>query len=413
MSEKITLQSMADALVSATGVTKKVADTFLKQFFEVVQEGLAADGVVRIKGFGAFKLVEVAERESVSVSTGERMVISGYKKVTFTPDAEFKALLAVDDEEPLREEGIVNSEESTEIIQNTEDMIKEEEIEKPNNEFAAIDMLISTPESIEEAKADLERARETATQMQAVAEEALAAAREAHREAIRLEVLVKRLESNAQIETAAPTKEKQTVSDADADAETVAAEPVTAEVPVPDTDAADEMDEEQEVVEDTSRKSKKAGWIVFLVILFLVILGGGAYWYFVLRQSNVEVVKPIETKPAVVQPVLPVDSSAVDTIVVDSVVADSLTSDSVVTESVAPAVEATQPVVVKEKAEEAVPPIPKNPNRPKTYKIKNGDTLMRLARRYYGNAAYADSIIQANDFKDPNNVHVGTVIVLP
>ena len=49
--------------------------------------------VVKVKGFGTFKLVDVEARESVSVRTGERVVINGHAKVTFTPDATMKELV--------------------------------------------------------------------------------------------------------------------------------------------------------------------------------------------------------------------------------------------------------------------------------------------------------------------------------
>ena len=83
--EKLTLQNIIDAFVEQTGLSKKGADTIARTFFDVIVEGLNEDGQVKINGLGTFKVVEVAERESVNVNTGERIVIGGYKKVTFTP----------------------------------------------------------------------------------------------------------------------------------------------------------------------------------------------------------------------------------------------------------------------------------------------------------------------------------------
>lgn len=46
-----------------------------------------------MKGLGTFKIVEVRDRESVNVNTGERVVIEGHGKVSFTPDAVMKDLV--------------------------------------------------------------------------------------------------------------------------------------------------------------------------------------------------------------------------------------------------------------------------------------------------------------------------------
>ena len=83
--EKLTIQNVIDAFAAQGGITKKNAEAVARTFFDVVVEGLNADGVVKINGFGTFMVVTVADRESVNVNNGERIVIEGYKKVTFTP----------------------------------------------------------------------------------------------------------------------------------------------------------------------------------------------------------------------------------------------------------------------------------------------------------------------------------------
>jgi hypothetical protein len=64
--------------------------------FDTVLEGVMSDGVVKIKGLGTFKLVDVGQRESVSVSTGERLLIPGYKKVNFIPEETLNELIGKD-----------------------------------------------------------------------------------------------------------------------------------------------------------------------------------------------------------------------------------------------------------------------------------------------------------------------------
>lgn len=91
MNEKITLQDVIDELSDKLGVTKKMSDDFLREFFSLIQASLEKDGIAKIKGLGVFKLKLVDERKSVNVQSGEEIVIPAHYKVSFTPD---KALSA-------------------------------------------------------------------------------------------------------------------------------------------------------------------------------------------------------------------------------------------------------------------------------------------------------------------------------
>lgn len=91
--EKRTIQDIAAVLVAKNGLEKRSAEQFAQAFFAVISEGLERDGQVKVRGLGTFKIVEVGDRESVSVSTGERVLIQGHAKVTFTPDATMKELV--------------------------------------------------------------------------------------------------------------------------------------------------------------------------------------------------------------------------------------------------------------------------------------------------------------------------------
>lgn len=90
---KLTIQEIAAVLQQKNNFDKQEANTFVATMFQIIQERLETDGIVKVKGFGTFKLVGVEARESVSVRTGERVVISGHAKVTFTPDATMKELV--------------------------------------------------------------------------------------------------------------------------------------------------------------------------------------------------------------------------------------------------------------------------------------------------------------------------------
>ena len=90
---KLTIQEIAAVLQQKNGFDKREANSFVTTMFQIIQERLESDGIVKIKGLGTFKMIDVEARESVSVRTGERVVISGHAKVTFTPDATMKELV--------------------------------------------------------------------------------------------------------------------------------------------------------------------------------------------------------------------------------------------------------------------------------------------------------------------------------
>lgn len=93
MNDKVTLQDLAVELAKRHQLEGADAESFIKMFFTLIEDGLAADKYVKIKGLGAFKLTEVDSRESIDVNTGKRIEIQSYTKVSFTPDAAMKNLI--------------------------------------------------------------------------------------------------------------------------------------------------------------------------------------------------------------------------------------------------------------------------------------------------------------------------------
>ena len=74
-------------------MSKKNADSFVKEFFKLIEESLEKDKYVKIRGLGTFKLIDVGSRESVNVNTGERFEIQGHTKVWFTPEPALKDII--------------------------------------------------------------------------------------------------------------------------------------------------------------------------------------------------------------------------------------------------------------------------------------------------------------------------------
>ncbi len=87
MNEKFNIQELINELAKEQKITKKEAEIFLRNLFNVVSEGILQDKIVKIKNFGSFKVTEVSVRESIDVNTGERVMIPAHRKISYNPDA--------------------------------------------------------------------------------------------------------------------------------------------------------------------------------------------------------------------------------------------------------------------------------------------------------------------------------------
>ena len=87
------MSELADRLAEKAGISKRDAQAFLSAIIETIRDGVNNDKIVKIKGLGTFKVIDVDARESVNVNTGERVVIDGHQKLTFTPDSTMKELV--------------------------------------------------------------------------------------------------------------------------------------------------------------------------------------------------------------------------------------------------------------------------------------------------------------------------------
>lgn len=93
MNEKLNIQDLIEMLAERHGMSRKDADSFMKEFFQLIEESLEKDKYVKIRGLGTFKLINVGSRESVNVNTGERFRIEGHAKVSFTPEPTLKDII--------------------------------------------------------------------------------------------------------------------------------------------------------------------------------------------------------------------------------------------------------------------------------------------------------------------------------
>ena len=90
---KNSLNGLADKLAEKSGLSQIEAELFIRKMFDVCHQGLAADKIVKMRWLGTFKVTSVKERESVDVNTGERIVIEGRDKISFTPDNILKEIV--------------------------------------------------------------------------------------------------------------------------------------------------------------------------------------------------------------------------------------------------------------------------------------------------------------------------------
>ena len=143
MATKINLQQLAKTLAQKKNISQKDAESFLKEFFDSIIQNVTTDKVVKIKGLGTFKLIEVLDRESVSVNTGERFVIPGHTKLSFVPETALKDLI----NKPFADfqTVVINEGTSIEEMERIPEKVQEEEPE-PEVEPIPVQAFVSTPE---------------------------------------------------------------------------------------------------------------------------------------------------------------------------------------------------------------------------------------------------------------------------
>ena len=444
MNEKLSFQNLSDSLAQKAGISKKVADTFAKAFFDTIVDALyMGEESIKVKGLGTFKLVEVESRESVNVSNGERIIIPGYKKVSFAPEdsvVEFLNRDAVVEEKMVvetAEESVAETEEEpvieteqTPVVTNEAVVVEETassidlapsaiemlmqvpeptHVEQPQNEFAGIDLLISTPESVDDIRLQYEEAK-------ARVDEAMEEVRKAHAEALRLEKLLERLESNV-----VPESMENRVEDIPQPIDAEEELPVEDEVSAETAEAVEESQpavspqtqeekrnetferyingsEEEKVLQEAEqavaqKKNKKS--FTWLWVMLLVMIPLAAIVYFMYRTSeSIDSVKnvPMEELPELVE-------RNMEEEVKKDAEKQNAPHDSIVGE-------------VNVKAETQVVE-EQNPQRPATYKMQKGESLTLISQRFYGTKDSVSAIIRVNTFADPNNVPIGAVVKLP
>ena len=296
---KTALQLIADTVAKKHKITVKDAEKFVSAMFDVMNEGLKTDKLVKVKGLGTFKVQAVKPRESVNVNTGERVLIEGHDKVSFTPDATMKELVnkpfaqfetvvlndGVDftdiDSKYENEATLENADETTVSANNAAIpdtkvvSLNEEETTDNTNETAngaqetTIEQYTSTEKDSAETGSEPEKDHEIVVAKQEVA-----------------------IETEAEpIKNTSETTEEEPIPLVETQPENIAEEPtVTAEMPVATEQKLEDANQTQpenivkepiatpetpvtteQKQEETAEKPKKINWLMWSAIGFFVI----------------------------------------------------------------------------------------------------------------------------------------------
>ena len=393
MNEKINLQDLVNLFSEKQGLNKKEAELFLKTMFDLIEEALATEKYVKIKGFGTFKLTEVNSRESVDVNTGERIEIQGHSKVTFTPDTTMKDLI----NKPFSHFETVILNEGVELEDTpTEELVEEQEVaevqgvveETPVVVEAEVPVVETVPEQPEVAAPVVE---ETVVE-EAVSEEPMAeepVSEELVEEPVVEEpVIAEEVIAEAVVQEEAPVVEAEKAEEA----------PIVE--PQPEVIEPQTKEEEKPVIIER-KKEKNINRILWgvIVVLVLIILFG-AYWMFLRPSEDAEAPIVIPVAEEVVEPAVAVEENVQAEDTLETVSFIQLSEEELRKERVPSLADTLECQIVGTQAE---------------YTLKNGETIIRASVKFFGTKKYWPYIVKHNMdvLKDPDNIPAGVKLKIP
>ena len=407
MSNKLSIQDLASAYAEKSGTDQKSALAFVKTVFEIVEEFISTDKVVKIKGFGTFKLISVSDRESVNVNTGERIVIAGHTKLSFTPDATLRDAVnrpfADFETTPINENTSIEameklpshnealpSEDSSEDYAEDQNLVVVEEtvLEEPSSPESptSYDESVETVASAEDERVGEDLQEETNDEAMPV---------ETNDEAMPVETN----------DEAMPVETKEEVL------------PV---IPVhkPNDDNPSYPMSEEPIADPVPGKAGKShAWLYTIITLLLMAVSYVGGHYQILNNISIDLYTEThsdapqeqETSPEETDNALPSEEMA-DTLQNDTSAVDSTLAPS-------PAV----PAAPQEDPAEIAKYFPQVPggeywivgDAGYVHHMQVGETLYRIARKELGDQNLVRYLIVFNKFEDPNIIHTGDPIRIP
>ena len=373
MNEKITLQDLINLFSEKQGMNKKDAEVFVRTMFELIEEALATEKYVKIKGLGTSKLTEVDSRESVNVNTGERIEIQGHTKISFTPDVTMKELI----NKPFSHFETVVLNEGVELedtpVETPEEIVQEEIISETIIAEEPAIMEEPQPEPIVETPIEEETIVEEPTVEEQTIEEPIS------EEPIEEETII-----------------EETIIEESTVEEPVAEEPITEEPVITEVQTSEETEKYVSTEEKKVKNTNRILWGVIVVLVLIILFG--AYWMF-LRPSSVPEVTPLPpVQEEVTIPVPSEEKQPEDTL--ETVKFIQLSAEELRKEHV-PSFADTLDYQILGTQEE--------------YTLQKGETIIRASVKFFGTKKYWPYIVKHNldVLPDPDNIPAGVKIKIP
>ena len=415
MSDKITIQDIIELLAEKHGMNKKDAEAFVKGIFDLIEEALASEKYVKVKGLGTFKLTEVESRESVNVNTGERFQIQGHNKISFTPDTTMKDLINKPfahfetvilnentqlEDTKIEMEGEDDKEENTEeIISSTPEILKEDDTNtitstptyeadiKPITNISAPPKIIAADEIIE-----------TVEEQQSIKEDHL---------------------TEKASKVAENTSEERPATIAEAAIKAVREEKTISETIEGRTSKPQSMTASESplaVPEGLLQKEQKKNlWGIIIAIILVLCIAGGIYWFMQSSSSK----QPIrQSIPAATSTVKEMPNDSVTLQQQDTVSGSNLqTREPIQSQPAKPKSPSVQSAANQEIAKVTLADTVEYDivGTKVNYTLQEGESLIKLALKFYGTKKLWPYIVRHNKnvIKDADRVPIGTTLRIP
>jgi len=440
MNQKLTSKEILEQFVQKSGLSEEQSKNFIDTFQYTFLQAIEQDKIVKISGLGTFQLVWNKPRKSVDVRTKQEIEIAGHYKLTFTPEnalkervnAEFAHLEPKEIEQPQSTKespieklsqqakelkGILdgiqqenNKVEVEEVIEvETENFSSEQVVEEKVEEVVEIIEEPKIEETIEEQKEEEEIISEIveAEKIEEYIEEHKVEAEiviEVETENFPSEQIIEeKTEEKAEEQPTEQPTETEAVEDEKELAQKQSAIDFFYQKPEPPIEVkANTFD----YVEDSEFKPKKRRcWLWWLIIL-LVLAAAATAFYFLKPDLAKEYLNFTTNKATeLTQKVGDWFSKSESADIEENTAVIDTTQNNLDT--------ITKPT---ETPEASIFDQPRNYTEFITsVTMYGGNTLVKLAEKYYGNKVFWVYIYEANKNKiaNPDNISAGQVIKIP
>lgn len=379
MRDRITISDLAKALSVQQKIPLKEAEVFVHTFFDLAEESLLRDKLLKIKNFGSFKVLDVSDRESVDVNTGERIRIQGHSKISFSPDTVLRDKV----NKPFSAFQTIILNDQTDV----EEMTRiPEQAEKEDEELD-----IETDDMVQETVLPEESPVEPVLPETTTTE-------------------TPNMEPEPIVEETEPTREKP-IQEIQAN-EVESALPVDANEADPVLSLTDDVNElnmenKNQTIPDAPKGNNGIQWnyiVYFLFTILLMVLSYFAGYYRLLCPCDGD----YEAQPVVVEQKPTTDSIAlkVETVAESNTSVDTITAKS-----------DEDDVDTEEHFEDKFPQVPGGKylitGTRRIHKMSVGDNLFMMAKKEYGDKSFAQYIIVYNQFKNPDVIPLGYDVKIP